>query len=77
MLKYLSDMKIKLRKYATVAHIGNNVSHAKNRTKKAFKYNLHSATVVIDGIKKKVKVPTRVLRQLKKLGLTTHFKKSV
>lgn len=69
-------MKIKLHKYAKVAHIGKNVSHAKNRTRKAFKYNLHAATVIIDGIKKKVAVPTRVLRQLKKLGLTTHFKKA-
>lgn len=76
MVKYLSIMKVTLRKYSKVAHIGNNVSHAKNRTKKAFKYNLHAATVIIDGVKKKVQVPTRVLRSLKKLGLTTHFKKA-
>lgn len=76
-IKSLFVMKINLHKYSQVAHIGNNVSHAKNRTKKGFKYNLHAATVMIDGVKKKVKVPSRVLKQLKKLGLTTHFKKAV
>lgn len=76
MIKYLSVMKVNLKNYSKISHIGNNVSHAKNRTKKAFKYNLHSATVLIDGIKKKVKVPTKVLRQLKKLGLTSHYKKT-
>lgn len=69
-------MKINLRKYSLVAGYGHNVSHAKNRTRRAFKYNLHTATVMIDGLKKKVKVPTRVLRQLKKLGLTNHYKKT-
>jgi ribosomal protein L28 len=75
MVKSLPVMKIHLHNYSKISHIGNNVSHAKNRTKRAFKYNLHSATVLIDGIKKKIKVPTSVLRQLKKLGLTTHYKK--
>lgn len=69
-------MKVNLKNYSKISHIGNNVSHAKNRTRKAFKYNLHSATVLIDGIKKKIQVPTRVLRQLKKLGVTTHYKKT-
>lgn len=61
-------------KYPKVAEIGNRVSHAKNRSKHAFKYNLHRATIVIDGVKQKVLVPTKVLRMLKKEGLTTHFK---
>ncbi|MBW7943918.1 hypothetical protein H3C70_00795 [Patescibacteria group bacterium] len=60
-------------KYPTVAHIGKRVSHAKNRTKHAFKYNLHTVTVVMNGAKQRLRVPTRVLRQLKKAGLTTHF----
>jgi len=65
-------MKIKLKKYTRVAGIGHTVSHAKNRRSRAFKYNLHSATVVLDGVKKKVRVPTKVLRSLKKAGVTTH-----
>jgi ribosomal protein L28 len=68
--------KIKLKKYPRVAHVGHNVSHAKNRSKRTFKYNLHAVTVVIDGVKKKIKVPTKILRQLKKAGLTTHYKNS-
>lgn len=62
--------------FPRVAHIGNRVSHAKNRTRHAFKYNLHSATIVVNGVKQKVRVPTKVLRQLKKAGLTTHYKAS-
>jgi len=77
MVKSLSLMKVNLHKYPRVAGYGHNVSHAKNRTRRSFKYNLHSATVLIDGIKKKIKVPSRVLKQLKKLGITTHFKKAV
>ena len=75
MVKSPSVMKINLRKYPLVAGYGHNVSHAKNRTRRAFKYNLHSATIMVDGLKKKIKVPSRVLKQLKKLGLTTHYKK--
>jgi len=62
-------------KFPQVAHIGNRVSHAKNRSKHAFKYNLHTVTVVIDGQKQRMRVPSRILRQLKKAGVTTHFKK--
>lgn len=62
-------------KYPRVSHIGHRVSHAKNRTKHAFKYNLHTVTVVVDGIKQRMRVPTSVLKQLKKAGLTTHYKK--
>lgn len=53
-------------KYPKVAHIGHNVSHAKNRTAKLYRYNLHNATVVIGGVKQKVRVPVKLLRQLKK-----------
>lgn len=62
-------------KYPRVAHVGNKVSHAKNRSKRGFKYNLHNVTVIIDGVKQRMRVPTKVLRQLKKQGLTTHWKK--
>jgi len=64
-------------KYPVTAHIGNTVSHAKNRSKRKFKYNLHTVTVLTEeGTKKRMKVPTRVLRMLKKAGVTTHYKKA-
>ncbi|HPS40892.1 MAG TPA: L28 family ribosomal protein [Candidatus Woesebacteria bacterium] len=69
-------MKINLHNYSKIAGYGHKVSHAKNRTRRTFKYNLHSTTIVIDGFKKEVKVPSRVLKQLKKLGLTTHHQKA-
>lgn len=61
-------------KYPTVASIGNNVSHAKNRTKRSFKYNLHTVTILVNGVKQRLRVPSGVLKQLKKQGLTTHYK---
>ncbi len=64
-----------IKKLPRASHVGHNVSHAKNRTKRKFKYNLHATTVVLDGVKKKIKVPTSQLRQLKKAGLTTHYQK--
>jgi ribosomal protein L28 len=63
-------------KYPVVSHIGNRVSHAKNRTKHAFKYNLHTVTVLVDGVKQRMRVPSSILKQLKKAGLTTHYKKA-
>lgn len=62
-------------KYPRTAHIGHKVSHAKNRSKRPFRYNLHTVTVVVDGMKQKMRVPTKVLRMLKKSGMTTHWKK--
>lgn len=44
---------------------GHNVSHAKNRTRKIFKPNLHSARVVINGARQKVKLCTKCLRMLR------------
>jgi large subunit ribosomal protein L28 len=64
-------------KYPVSAHIGNKVSHAKNRSKRHFKYNLHTVTVVVDGQKQRLKVPTKFLRQLKKSGITTHYSNMV
>ncbi len=63
-------------KYPRTSHTGNRVSHAKNRTKRKFQYNLHTVTVLLDGVKQRMRVPTRVLRMLKKSGATTHWKKS-
>ena len=65
--------KVKLN-YPVVAHYGNKVSHAKNRTSRPFKYNLHTTTIMVGGVKKKIRVPTKILRMLKKEGLTTHWK---
>ncbi len=64
-------------KFPVTAHIGNKVSHAKNRSKRAFKYNLHTVTVLIDGVRRRMRVPSRVLKVLKKSGLTTHYKAAV
>lgn len=44
---------------------GHNVSHAKNRTRKIFKPNLHAARINVNGINKKVKLCTKCLRQIK------------
>lgn len=44
---------------------GHNVSHAKNRTRKIFKPNLHSARLVIDGVRKSMKLCTKCLRIVK------------
>ena len=63
-------------KYPRVAHIGNVVSHAKNRRKHAFKYNLHTVTVMVEGKKQRMRVPARVIRQLRRAGVTTHYKKA-
>jgi len=60
-------------KYPSIAHIGNKVSHAKNRSKRAFRRNLHTVTVLVDGQRKRMRVPTKVLRMLKKAGVTSHY----
>ncbi len=62
-------------KYPSKAHIGRNVSHAKNRTARVFRRNLHTVTMMVDGKKKRMRVPTKVLRMMKKSGVTTHWKK--
>ena len=45
---------------------GHAVSHAKNRTRRLFKPNLHAARVVIDGIGKRLRLCTKCLRRYKK-----------
>ena len=48
---------------------GHNVSHAKNRTRKIFKPNLHSVRIVTAGIGKRVRLCTKCLRSYKKQSL--------
>ena len=50
---------------------GNRVSHAKNRTKHAFKGNIQTKRVYVPELKKTVrlKISTRALRTIDKLGL--------
>lgn len=64
-------------KFPSKASVGHTVSHAKNRSKRTFKHNLHTVTVMVDGSKRRLKVPARVLKMLKKSGVTTHFKAAV
>ena len=46
---------------------GNNVSHAKNRTRRTWKPNIQKTTVTLDGgIQVQMKVCTRCLRTMAK-----------
>ena len=45
---------------------GHKVSHAKQRTKKVYKPNLHKSTLYINGVKKKLLLCTKCLKTLKK-----------
>lgn len=48
---------------------GNNVSFSLRRTKKVWKPNLQTKTIIVDGKKIKLKVSTQAMRTLKKKGL--------
>ncbi len=48
---------------------GNNVSFSMRHTKKTWKPNLQTKTLVIDGKKTTLKISTQALRTLKKKGL--------
>ncbi len=48
---------------------GNNVPFSQKKTKKVWKPNLQTKTLVIDGKKVRVKVSTQAIRTLKKKGL--------
>ncbi|WP_297916541.1 50S ribosomal protein L28 [uncultured Campylobacter sp.] len=51
------------------AMVGNNVSHANNKTKKKFHVNLRSMRVQLeDGTTKRIKVAASTLRTMKKLS---------
>jgi len=45
---------------------GHNVSHAKNRTRRLFKPNLHFARVIIEGRMKRLRLCVKCLRMIKK-----------
>lgn len=48
---------------------GHNVSFSLRRTKKVWKPNLQTKTVLVDGKKVRLKVSTAAIRTLKKKGL--------
>ncbi len=48
---------------------GNNVSFSQRHTKKVWKPNLQTKTMMVDGKKVTLKVSTQALRTLKKKGL--------
>lgn len=48
---------------------GNNVSFSQRHTKKVWKPNLQTKTLIVDGKKVTLKVSTQALRTLKKKGL--------
>ncbi len=58
--------------------VGNNVSHAKNRTKRRFLPNLHTKRFFIPEENKWItlKVSTTALRTINKNGITAVLKKA-
>jgi len=50
---------------------GSNVSFSQRHTKKVWKPNLQTKTVVVDGKKVRMKLSTQAIRTLKKKGLLT------
>ena len=54
--------------------VGHNVSHAKNRTRKVFKPNLHRTRIVVAGTPMRVRLCTKCLRTVK--GKDTRTKKA-
>ncbi len=50
---------------------GNNVSFSLRRTKRQFKPNLQTKTVVINGKKARLTLSTQAIRTLKQKGLLT------
>ncbi|HUD03334.1 MAG TPA: 50S ribosomal protein L28 [Patescibacteria group bacterium] len=50
---------------------GNNISFSQRHTKKVWKPNLQSKTIIVDGKKIKLQVSANAIRTLKKKGLIT------
>jgi len=48
---------------------GHNVSFSQRHTKKVWKPNLQSKTVIVDGKKVRMKLSTQAIRTLKKKGI--------
>ncbi len=55
---------------------GNLVSHAKNRTKRTFKPNLHKKTVVFNGKKMSAKLCTKCIKLFKKADVALKEQKA-
>jgi large subunit ribosomal protein L28 len=55
--------------------VGHNVSHAKNRTRKVFKPNLHPARITVDGTSMRVRLCTKCIRLVR--GNDTRSKKAL
>ncbi|MBI2952820.1 MAG: 50S ribosomal protein L28 [Chloroflexi bacterium] len=45
---------------------GNNVSHSKRHTRRVWGVNVQQATIMVDGIARRVRACTRCLRTLQK-----------
>lgn len=56
---------------------GNNVSFSQRHTKKVWKPNLQTKTVVVDGKKVKMKLSTQAIRTLKKKGVIGNNAKEI
>lgn len=50
---------------------GNSVSFSQRHTKKVWKPNLQTKTIIVDGRKVKLRISTQAIRTLKKKGLIT------
>ncbi len=48
---------------------GNNVSFSQRHTKKVWKPNLQTKTIIVDGKKITMKISTQAIRTLKKKGI--------
>ena len=55
--------------------VANNVSHSKRRTKTKKELNLQTKRVEIDGRKVKLRISTKTLKTISKLGLKKALKK--
>ena len=60
------------------AQVGNNVSHSKRRTKRKFEVNLHTKKFywVEQDIWIQLRLSTRALRTINKIGLNAALKKA-
>lgn len=60
------------------AQVGNNVSHSKRRTKRKFEVNLHTKKFywVEQDMWIELRLSTRALRTINKIGLNAAIKKS-
>ncbi len=51
---------------------GHNVSFSQRHTKKVWKPNLQTKTLIVDGKKVRMKLSTQAIRTLKKKGVLTN-----